>query len=94
MLTFVGVVLLSSCDEADPSVTARVDSVEGSTVCISPEDMKTWERLAGCYPTSGERRVRQGDCIRVRVPSPAVDANKGKPLREVEVLERRCIIGD
>jgi len=91
-MSLVGLVLFSSCDEADPRVTAKVDSVEGATVCITPEDGKTWGHLGGCYPTTGETSLKANDCIEVRVPTPEDDANEGKPLRQIDVLDRRCTV--
>jgi len=83
-------IVLGGCDEGAPSLSAEATDADQREVCIRVEDQETWGRLDGCYPPPEEVRLEVGDCIRTRVPSPDVPEERGKPLRDVELLDRAC----
>lgn len=78
-------------DGADSRTTAKVVRIEGSKVCLLPEDSEQTD-LEGCFPfQAGDREdLQEGACISVVVPNQLKVGKRDDPIRSVQVLDRSC----
>jgi hypothetical protein len=85
---------MSSCDDDDTRLTARVDSVSASQLCVTPEDPKQSD-LIGCYSIEAEdaANLSPGTCVDLRIPDQLDPELRDDPVGRVTQLDRNCHVG-
>lgn len=81
--------LTAACDEADPRITARVERVSASEVCLVPEDPID---KPDCYPYASDLAnvFDENACVSLRLPDPTDPERRGDPITQAERLNRHC----
>jgi hypothetical protein len=75
----------------DPRTTARVDRVDTSQVCITPESAH-YADFIGCYGAASRdlARLKPGMCISAIIPNRSYAPRADALLSEVRILSRPC----
>ncbi|MGH9022886.1 MAG: hypothetical protein ACRDV9_07285 [Acidimicrobiia bacterium] len=82
---------IAGCDDADPRLTAQIESLVGKKICFRPEDSR-WSDYRACFPVVGidVAELQPGVCVEARFPSRMARGTLTTPVTINQLLDREC----